>query len=79
MKNINDLRNVLFETMESVKNGELSIEKAKQIAEIGQVIVNSAKVEVAYADTGANVASGFLDVTPELPNGVVGVTKHICR
>ena len=49
MKNkVEDLRNHLFEVIEGLKDGSFDIEKAKVIADVGQVIVNSAKVEVDF-------------------------------
>ena len=64
MKNkIEDLRNHLFVTIESLldKDEPMDIERAKAVAEVAQVIVNSAKVEVDFiAKTGA-VGSGFIN------------------
>lgn len=51
MKNkITDLRNHLFEVIEAMKDAEkpMDIERAKAIADVAQVIVNSAKVEVDF-------------------------------
>lgn len=51
MKNkIEDLRNHLFETIEALKDAEkpMDIERAKAIADVAQVVVNSAKVEVDF-------------------------------
>ena len=75
---INDLRTTLFDTLEQVKSGKMDPDRAKQICEIGQVIINSAKVEIDYAHkTGANVVSGFLEAIPEkYPPGITGVTRH---
>lgn len=75
---INDLRTTLFDTLEQVKSGKMDPDRAKQICEIGQVIINSAKVEIDYAHkTGANVVSGFLETIPEIhPPGITGVTRH---
>jgi len=47
-RTIDDLREMLFQTLEGLKNGELEIEKAKAIGDISQTIINSAKVEVDY-------------------------------
>lgn len=47
-KNIQDLRESLFETIDLVKAGKMDVEKAKAITEIAQVIVNSAKAEVDF-------------------------------
>ena len=43
---IDDLRNHLFETLEMLKDPDcpMDLERAKTIADVAQVIVNSAKV-----------------------------------
>lgn len=61
-KTINDLRESLFETMEAVKNGTLDIERAKTVAELGQTVINSAKVEVQYlVAAGGTASSDFIE------------------
>jgi len=47
---IDDLRNHLFETLEMLKDPDcpMDLERAKTIADVAQVIVNSAKVEVDF-------------------------------
>ena len=69
MKNkVEDLRNHLFEVIEGLKDGTFDIEKARMIADVGQVIVNSAKVEVDYLRvTGAAEGSGFIPDMPREP------------
>lgn len=77
MKNkITDLRNHLFETIESLKDAEkpMEIERAKAIADVAQVIVNSAKVEVDFLRMQGeyeNSGTGFIEESPmdALPNG----------
>lgn len=67
MKNkIEDLRNHLFETIELLKDDEIDIDKAKTIADIAQVIVNSAKVEVDYIRQVGSVGSGFIPMDPTI-------------
>lgn len=46
---IEDLRNHLFETLEALADPDavIDMERVKSIAEISQVIINSAKLEVA--------------------------------
>ena len=54
---IEDLRNHLFETLEALKDetAPMDIERAKAVASVGQVIVNSAMAEVrAYTVLGGN-------------------------
>lgn len=64
---IQDLREHLFETLEALKNNDvnMTIEKAKAIAEIGNVIVNSAKLEIDFIRVidktdGIYPSTGFL-------------------
>ena len=61
---IEDLRNHLFEVIELLKDGEIEIEKAKTIADISQVIVNSAKVEVDFMKVIHGNGSGFIPLDP---------------
>lgn len=75
-KNIDDLRELLFETIEGVKSGKLDIDRAKMIGELSQVMVNTAKVEVQYAHATGGKGSEFLDKRPELPSGITGIRQH---
>ena len=66
MKNkIEDLRNQLFATIEALNDPEkpMDIERAKAIADVAQVIVNSAKVEVEFIRAlNADQASEFMQI-----------------
>ena len=63
---IEDLRNHLFATLEGLMDEEnpMDIDRAKTIAEVAQVIVNSAKEEVNYLKlmekAGSKVESDFI-------------------
>ena len=58
---INDLRDHLFETLERLKEGDIDIATAKAMADVGQVIINSAKIEIDYIKaTGSTKDSGFI-------------------
>lgn len=59
---IEDLRNHLFETIEMLKDGDIELDKAKTIADIAQVIVNSAKIEVDFIKVVHGDGSGFIPV-----------------
>ena len=53
MKNtITDLRNHLFETIESLKDEDspMDIQRAKAISDVAQVVINSAKVELQFME-----------------------------
>lgn len=64
MKNkIEDLRNHLFATIEGLLDEEkpMDIERAKAVAEVGKVIVESAKTEVMFLKaTGKDSGTGFI-------------------
>lgn len=60
---IDDLRNHLFATLEALRDDEnpMDLERAKAIATVAGVIVDSAKVEVRFLDvTGALKCTDFL-------------------
>lgn len=66
---IEDLRNHLFATIESLQDEDkpLDIHRAKAIADVAQVIVNSAKIEVDFLKaTGAQKGTGFITTIKEL-------------
>ncbi len=77
-KNINDLRESLFDALDMLKAGKLTTEQAKAVSEMGQVIINSAKVEVDYIKANNGGETPFLEAVgnSNLPSGVVGVTRH---
>lgn len=72
MKNkIVDLRNHLFATLEALqdKDNPMEIERAKAIADVSKVVIESAKVEVEFlkatADRGPeSMGTGFITATP---------------
>jgi len=60
---IDDLRNHLFETLEALKDEEkpMDLDRARAVAEVAKVIVDSAKVEVSFLKvTGALRSTNFL-------------------
>jgi hypothetical protein len=84
-RTIEDLRGVLFETIEAVKSGKMEIDRAKTISDLAQVMVNTAKAEVEYAKATGATGSTFLEMAPvdspdgALPPGIVGRTIHRIR
>lgn len=70
MKNkIEDLRNHLFATMESLMDPEnpMEINRAKAIADVGQVIVNSVKMEIDFLKaTDRTQGTGFIPEEKQL-------------
>jgi hypothetical protein len=57
---IEDLRDHLFEIIEMLKENDMELDKAKAIADIAQVIINSAKVEVDMMKVVHGNGSGFI-------------------
>jgi hypothetical protein len=67
---IDDLRNHLFETLEALKDDEkpMDLARARAVADVAKVIVESAKVEVAFLKvTGAVRSTDFLPDGDALP------------
>jgi hypothetical protein len=66
---IEDLRNHLFATLEALSDEKnpMDIDRAKAIAGVAQVIVNSAKVENEFINLTDSKGTGFID--PLLPSG----------
>jgi hypothetical protein len=73
-KTIDTLRDHLFDAMTAMKEGKLTIEQAKCISELGQVIVNSAKVEADYVRANGGGESRFISATggANLPAHIAG-------
>ena len=70
MKNkLEDLRNHLFTALEGLSDVEkpMPIERALAIAEVAQVVINSAKVEVDFLrlHDGMATGTGFVPVEPK--------------
>lgn len=79
-KTIEDLRAALFAAIDGVSNGTLSVEKAKCISDLSQVMVNSARVEAEYVKAvGGDMTSEFLEPKSELPPGITGSIVHKLR
>lgn len=64
---IEDLRNHLFATLEALRDDEkpMDIDRAKAIAGVAQVIVNSAKAENEFIDLTGSLGSGFIGDKPQ--------------
>lgn len=63
MKNkIEDLRNHLFATLEGLTDVDnpMDLERAKAVADVAQVIINSAKVEVDFISKTGGIGTGFI-------------------
>lgn len=62
-----DLRDLLFDTIRGVKDGKLSIDKAKAVSDAAQTIINLAKAEIdmlKVVGPRRMAPSGFLGSPP---------------
>lgn len=59
---IEDLRNHLFATIEGLMDDEkpLDIDRAKAVADVAQVIINSAKVEIDFINKVGGTGTNFI-------------------
>lgn len=81
MKTISDLRGILFDTINDVRDGKTDKDRAKLVVDIAQTIVNTAKVEVDFMRvTDETHGTGFIpsskEPSGELQEGVVRVVRH---
>jgi len=70
MQNIENLREHLFQTLADLRDKDkpMDLDRAKAVAGVAQVIVDSARVEVEMARvTGGRVGSAFLPQPPVKP------------
>lgn len=69
---IDALRTELFKTLRALndKSDPMEIERAKAVADVGQVIINSAKVEVDFMRVSGGTGTGFIPALgcPERPS-----------
>lgn len=84
MNDITALRTALFETLRQVKSGEIDLDKARAVNEIGKTLIDTARVEVDYLRAVGRGESQFLTVeyqaeNSEPSNGITGITRHILR
>lgn len=69
---ITDLRNHLFATLEALSDPDkpMPIDRAKAIAEVAQVVINSAKVEVEMVKVTKKLpGSDFMPLAAPQPEG----------
>ena len=68
MKTMDDLRSVIFDTIDDVRKGKLDAATAKAISDLSQNVINSAKAEADYARaTGQVVRSGLISTEQAAP------------
>lgn len=82
MPNINELRQSLMDTLKDLRDPDKPMEvgRAKAIAQVAGVIVDTARVEIDFLKVTGGDRSEFIgspqDVTQDLPKGIVGIRQH---
>jgi hypothetical protein len=78
-KSIEDLREILFTTLQGVKDGTVDLDKARAINELGKTLTDTARVEVDYLRATGGGESTFISTAvgaDNLPPGITGITRH---
>lgn len=73
---IDQVRQSLLDTLADLRNREkpMDIERAKAVATVASVLVDTAKVENEYLKITGQDRSGFLEQAPEVGTGVPQVS-----
>lgn len=79
-KNLDDLRGVLFSTLESLKAGTMDLDRARVMNDVAKTLVDTAKVEVQFLQVTGGEESNFIDTKAKGPEALPpGVTQHRLR
>ena len=80
---ITAMREHLMATLASLRDREnpMDVDRARAVAQVAGVLVESAKVEVEYIRVTGGEQSHFLETVKDdqvamLPNGITGITRH---
>ncbi|WP_222614268.1 hypothetical protein [Ralstonia sp. TCR112] len=81
--NMTTVRQHLLDTLADLRdrNNPMEVERARAVADVARVLVDSAKVEVDYIKATAGNGAPFLQPEDDqaLPNGITGITRHVCQ
>lgn len=75
-RNITDLRNLLFDAINGVKNGAIDLDMAKTINELSKTLVDTARAEIDYAKITGGMAGDFLETVTAPRLGSPGETTR---
>ena len=73
-----DVRNHMFQALEMLIDGEIDTEKAKAVANLGKVIIDSAKVEVQHMGVISKVCDRVIPISDffEINNEQINQLTH---
>lgn len=80
---ITELRGHLMAALAALRDRDTPMEpdRARAMAQVGSVLIDSAKVEIEYLKTTGQDRSDFLETPPDagplqLGNGITSITRH---
>lgn len=81
-KDINGLRDRLFDLLDGVKGGTVDVEKAKTMVRVADSIIDTARVENEFLRATDNVrGTGFISQAspepPQIKRGIAGVVEQL--
>ena len=74
-KTVSDLRAILFDAIEGVKEGNLDLDKARTINELSRTIVDTARAENDHAKITGGQGGEFLETSHKLLPGQSGIER----
>ncbi|MCY1215355.1 hypothetical protein D9M68_540830 [compost metagenome] len=86
--NISTVRQHLLDTLADLRNRDnpMEVERARAVADVARVLVDSAKVEVDFIKASGATGSEFLQqeqqvtsVATSLPPGITGIRRHVLK
>lgn len=88
MSTITDMREHLMQTLAALRDREnpMDVDRARAVAQVAGVLVDSAKVEVDFIRATGATSSDFIqpETTTEtdqskLPSGITAITRHALK
>lgn len=81
---ISTIRQHLIDQLASLRSAKTpealkdELARSKGVSELGQTLINSAKVEIEYLVATGQTSAPFLETPPDanLPNGIKSITQH---
>lgn len=81
--NITAVRQHLLDTLADLRDRDkpMEVERARAVADVARVLVDSAKVEVDFIKATSGNGSEFLQPgqSSNLPDGITGIRRHLLK
>lgn len=78
MSTMAELRAALMGTLDDLRNRDtpMDVDRAKAVAQVAGVLVDTAKVEIDYLRVTGGNKSEFIEPAQDLPQGIVSIRQH---